>query len=116
MHIQVTHNEDVKADAGLSARIEDEVRSVLGRYESQLTAVVLNLNDLNSHREGGGDKRVSLEARPTGHRAIAVHHEADTFEDASQGAAKKMQRRLDSVLGKRSDVKGGESIRKAGGL
>jgi hypothetical protein len=116
MHIQVTHNEDVKSDASLSARIEDEVRSILGRYEDQLTAVVLNLNDLNSHREGGGDKRVSLEARPTGHQAIAVHQEADTFEDASRGAAKKMQRRLDSVLGKRSDQKGGETIRRSGSL
>jgi hypothetical protein len=116
MHIQVTHNEDVRADASLSARIEEEVRSLLGRFEGQLTAVVLNLNDLNSHREGGGDKRVSLEVRPNGHRPIAVHQEADTFEDASRGAAKKMQHRLDGVLGKRSDVKGGATIRKTGPL
>ena len=116
MHIQVTHNEDVRADAALSARIEGEVRDILGRYESQLSAVVVNLNDLNSHREGGGDKRVSLEVRPNSHRAIAVHQEADTFEDASRGAAKKMQHRLDSVLGKRSDVKGGDTIRRSGSL
>jgi hypothetical protein len=111
MYIQVTHNEDIQGDAALFDRIEDQVRQILGRYEGQLTSVVLNLNDMNAGREGGGDKRCSLEVRPTGHQAVAVHHEGGDWENACTGAARKMLHRLDSVLGKRSDVKGGKSIR-----
>ncbi len=116
MHVQISHNEDVGADAGLYDRIEAEVREHLGRFERELTAVQLNLMDMNAGREGGGDKRVSLEARPTGYRAIAVKGEAATFEDAARAAAKTMQQRLERVLGKRADVKGGATIRKTGSL
>lgn len=116
MHVQITHNEDVPADAGLYDRIEAEAREHLGRFEREVTAVVLNLMDMNAGREGGGDKRVSIEARPTSHRAIAVKGEGGTYEDAARAAIRTMQRRLDSVLGKRSDVKGGATIRKTGSL
>ena len=116
MHIQVTHNEDVRADAALYQRIEDEVRQHLGRFEREVTAIQLNLMDMNAGREGGGDKRVSIEARPAGHQPVAVKGEAATYEDAARAAAKTLERKLDGVLGKRSDVKGGETIRKSGSL
>ncbi|TNC59555.1 ribosomal subunit interface protein [Rubellimicrobium roseum] len=111
MHIQFTHAEDLHVDAASQDRIEAQVRVILGRFENQLTAVVFHLNDQNASRESGDDKYCSCEARPTGHEPVAVHHTAGTVEEACSGAAKKMQRRLDTVLGKRSDVKGGASIR-----
>ena len=116
MHIEETHNEDVGADAALYERIEGAVRQHLGRFERELTSVELNLMDMNAGREGGSDKRVSLEGRPTSHQPVAVKGEGGTFEDAARVAAKTLERRLDSVLGKRSDVKGGETIRKSGSL
>ncbi len=54
--------------------------------------------------------------RPHGHQPVAVHNTAPTLELAASGAAAKMVRKLDSVLGKRADVKGGPSIRKTGTL
>ena len=114
MHIQFTHSEDLRVDAALSDRMEARVRDLLGRFESQITGVELNFNDQNAGRESGGDKYCSIEVRPHGHQAVAVHHTAGTVEDAAEGAAKKMQRKLDSVLGKRSDVKGGATIRTGG--
>lgn len=116
MHVQLTHNEDVRADAALYQRIEDEVRQHLGRFEREVTAVQLNLMDMNAGREGGSDKRVSIEARPTSYPPVAAHGEGGTYEDAARAAAKTVERRLDKALGKRSDVKGGESIRKTGTL
>jgi hypothetical protein len=116
MHVQITHNEDVSADAALYDRIEGELRQHLGRFERELTTVQVNLMDMNAGREGGSDKRVSLEGRPTSHQPVAVKGEGGTFEDAARVAAKTLERRLDSVLGKRSDVKGGETIRKSGSL
>lgn len=117
MHIQINTAEDLTTDAGLRDRIEEVVRNALGRFEREITAVELNFNDQNAGSDrSGSDKYCSLEARPSGHQPVAVHDTGTTLEMAAQGAAKKMQSRLDSVLGKRSDVKGGESIRKTGSL
>ena len=116
MHVQITHSEDVRADAALYDRIEGELRQHLGRFERELTAVHVNLMDQNAGREGGSDKRVSLEARPSGRDPVASHGEGGTWEVAARVAAKTLERRLDGALGKRSDVKGGETIRKTGSL
>ena len=117
MHIQINTAEDLSTDAGLRDRIEGEVRDALGRFEREVTGVEVNFNDQNAGSDrSGSDKYCSIEARPTGHQPVAVHHTAGTLELAASGAASKMQRRLDSVLGKRSDVKGGETIRKSGSL
>ncbi len=114
MHIQVTTGEDATGDAALFARIEERVREILGHHAEEITGVVLHLNDENAGREGGDDKHCSLEVRAKGHRAIAVSHNAATVEDAALGAARTMRGRLDHVLGRRSDVRGRDTIRKPG--
>jgi hypothetical protein len=117
MHIQINTAEDLSTDAGLRDRIESEVRGALERFGAQITGVELNFNDQSAGSDRNStDKYCSLEVHPSGHQPIAVHNTAVTMELAAQGAAKKMQRKLDSMLGKRSDVKGGESIRKTGSL
>lgn len=117
MHIQITHSEDLSTDAALRDRIEGEVRDALGRFDAQITGVELNFNDQSAGSDRSGtDKYCSIEVRPKGHQPVAVHHTAGTLELAAKGAAAKMQRRLDTVLGKRSDVKGGASIRTGGAL
>ena len=117
MHVQITHAEDLSTDAGLRDRIEAEVRDALGRFEREVTGVVLHFNDQNAGSErSGSDKYCSLEAHPAGHQPVAVHHVAGTLELAASGAAAKMARKLDGTIGKRSDVKGGETIRKTGSL
>jgi hypothetical protein len=116
MHVQITHSEDVQADAALYERVEGELRQHLGRFERELTGLQVNLMDMNAGREGGSDKRVSLEARPSGREPMASHGEGGTYEVAARAAAKTLERRLDGALGKRSDVKGAETIRKTGSL
>ena len=61
---------------------------------------------LNAHKGGAADKRVSLEARPTGHQPVAVHAEAKRIDDAVSTAAGKAARMLDHLFGKLSDKKG----------
>lgn len=117
MHILLTHSEDLHTDAGLSERIEANVRDALRRFESQITGVELHFNDQNAgSNRTTTDKYCSLEVRPHGHQALAVHHTAPTLDLAASGAAAKMACKLDGALGKRSDVKGGPSIRKTGTL
>jgi hypothetical protein len=53
-----------------------------------------------------------MEARCSGHPPVAVSDESATIVGSFHGAAKKMQRLLESNLGKAEAHKGGGTIRK----
>ncbi len=99
MFVQVNTDNQIVSDAEANARLEERVRAKLKRFEARLTHVELHVTDVNATK-GGGDKRVSLEARANGHAPIAVHAEADRIETAVTAAADKAVRVLDTTLGK----------------
>ena len=103
MQIQVNTNDSVKGSEALSHRVEGAVGSALGRFGDRITRVEVHLNDVNAQKEGDSDNRCMMEARLTGLRPISVTHHADTLDQAIDGAAKKLQRSLDSTLGKLND-------------
>lgn len=111
MQIQVNTDDHIHGREDVTRAVEAEVTSALGRFEGQVTRVEVHLSDANGGKHGAADKRCMLEARPSGHQPLAVTHEADTLEEAISGAAKKMQRRLDTMLGRLNTAKGGASIR-----
>lgn len=100
MQIQINTGSDVDADATLASELEDEVRSSLGRFEKRITRVEVHLRDVNSDK-GGRDHRCVIEARVKGMQPVAVDDQAGTAREAVRGAAGKLQRALDSRLGKR---------------
>ena len=111
MQIQVNTDHNVEGHEELARRIEAEVSASLSRFSGQITRVEVHLRNENAGKSGGVDKRCLMEARPTGHQPVAVSHQGATLEEAFSGAAKKLQRSLESTLGRRDDRKGGASIR-----
>lgn len=103
MQIQVNTNSSVAGGEGLSRRVEGVVENALGRFGDRITRVEVHLNDVNAQKEGDSDNRCMMEARLTGLQPISVTHNADTLDQAIDGAAKKLQRSLDSTLGKLND-------------
>ena len=103
MQIQVNTNDSVKGSEALSRRVEGAVGNALGRFGDRITRVEVHLNDVNAQKEGDRDNRCMMEARLTGLQPISVTHHADTLDQAIDGAAKKLQRSLDSTLGKLND-------------
>ena len=101
MFVQINTDNQIHSDAGANARLEERVRFKLKRFERRLTGVEIHVADVNGPK-GGGDKRVSLEARVNGHEPVAVHAEADRVDNAVALAADKAVRALDHMLGKRS--------------
>lgn len=99
MQIQINTGSDVDADATLASNIEDEVRSSLDHFETRVTRVEVHLRDVNSDK-GGRDHRCVIEARVKGMQPMAVDDQAETALAAVRGAAGKLQRALDSRLGK----------------
>ncbi len=103
MFVQINTDNQILSDAEANERLEQRVRDKLGRFEQRLTHVELHISDVNAHKGGANDKRVSLEARPNGHPPVAVTADAARIDDAVTGAANKAARALDSLFGKLAD-------------
>ncbi len=111
MQIQVNTDDNIEGDDTLISEIEAQVRDGLTRFADQITRVEVHLSDENAQKGGSDDKRCLIEVRSSGQAPIAVTHQAGTVQEASTGAAQKMQRRLQSTLGRNTHGKGGHSVR-----
>ena len=103
MFVQINTDNQILSDAEANERLEQRVRDKLGRFEQRLTHVELHVSDVNAQKGGSNDKRVSLEARPTGHSPVAVTADAARIDDAVTSAANKAARALDRLFGKLQD-------------
>jgi ribosome-associated translation inhibitor RaiA len=106
MQVQLNTDRHITVDDELSHQVEAVVESVLGRFTDQITRVEVHLSDVNSHKGGDDDKRCMLEARLAGLEPMAVSHQAATLQQAIDGAAKKLERALESTLGRLGNKKG----------
>ena len=91
-------------DAALSAALEETVGKSLDRFSTQLTRIEVHVGDDNAAKGGAVDKRCQIEARPAGRDPVSVTNSAPTIELAVAGAAKKLQRLLDSLYGRLQQV------------
>jgi hypothetical protein len=80
---------------------ESVVRGTLERFSARISRLEVHLSDQSSDKKSGPrDMRCLMEARVEGLKPTAVTHEAATVEDALEGAAGKMQRSLETTLGR----------------
>jgi len=111
VQIQINTDDNIEGHDALTAQVEADVRDGLSRFTAQITRVEMHLSDENAEKGGSDDKRCLLEVRPTGQQPMAVTHQAGTLQEASLGALKKMQRKLQSSFGRQNNAKGGHSVR-----
>ncbi len=111
MLIQVSTDDNIEGGEKFVRDIEAEVGRILSRFAEHITRLEIHLSDENGDKPGSTDKRCLMEARPTGRPPVAVSQEGATLEDAWTGAAKKMQRLLESTFGRANDRKGAASTR-----
>lgn len=100
MQIQVNTDDNVDGGATLVSHVEEVVKRILGRFTEQVTRVEVHLSDINGPRPGENDKRCLMEARLAGRQPTAVSDLANSHHQAIDGAAHKLRRALDGVLGK----------------
>ena len=103
MQIQVHADSSVKAGQNVTSAAEAAVEGAVSRWTERITRVEVHLSDVNRHKGGADDKRCVMEARLGGLDPIVVIHTAGTLTDAIDGAAKKLQKSLQSTLGRLSD-------------
>jgi ribosome-associated translation inhibitor RaiA len=102
MQIQVNTDNRVEGSIELREHATSVIESALTRFGAAVTRVEVHLTDVNGHKAGVDDKRCVIEARLAGRNPVAVTDNAATFVQAISSAADKLQRKLDSTLGRLS--------------
>ncbi|HEY8387210.1 MAG TPA: HPF/RaiA family ribosome-associated protein [Parasegetibacter sp.] len=100
MQIQFNTDNHIKGSEKLQENLRSLIAAPLERFSSRLTRIEVHLNDENSIKGGGDDKRCMLEARIEGMQPIAVTNFGDTLENAVRGAVDKLKAALDTAIGK----------------
>ena len=100
MQIQVNTDSNIEGREKLIAHVRSVVESALNRFSDRITRVEVHLSDQNGDRSGQDDKRCMMEARLKGRQPTAVTHDAATLQQAVDGAADRIQRSIESALGR----------------
>jgi hypothetical protein len=100
MQVLLNTDHNIEGREGLAAHIEGVVVSALSHFSQHVTRVEVHLSDENGDKAGTRDKRCMMEARIEGHQPSAVTHHAATVDEAVHGAAGKLERSLESTLGR----------------
>ena len=111
MQIQINTDENIEGGEQLSARVSAEIHTRLDRFSQHITRIEVHLSDENGGKSGSSDKRCLIEARLEGRQPEVASEQAATIEGAYSGAAKKLQRALETTLGRLNQVKGADTIR-----
>ncbi len=99
MQIQVNTDNNIEGQVPFLEGVRDSVAARLERFEDRITRVEVHLSDVNAHK-GGRDTRCVIEARLRGLQPITVDDLSRTVDEAVREAVRKMERALDSRLGK----------------
>ena len=101
MFIQIKTDNHLNGDSERDARLEEQVRQRLARFEGRITDVEIHVSEDKGGR--GDSMRCTLEARVNGVQPVAVAETGPNVDRAVIAAAKKAVRALDHQLGKLSD-------------
>jgi ribosome-associated translation inhibitor RaiA len=100
MIIQLNTDKNLAGTEKLNAYVNSFISEELSRFSHQITRVEVHLSDVNGPKDGLNDKRCLIEVRLEGMKPIAVSNNANTNEQAIEGAIDKIKTSLDSILGR----------------
>jgi ribosome-associated translation inhibitor RaiA len=101
--VQIHTDPTIRSSEELTAQVEALVTGTLERFSDRISRVQVHLGDENGSKGGNNDKRCMMEARLDGRPPIAVTQQAATLDQAMDGAAEKLERSIDSMLGRLDD-------------
>ncbi|MEP7233514.1 MAG: HPF/RaiA family ribosome-associated protein [Ginsengibacter sp.] len=100
MTIQINTDKNLSVHETFRAQLDNLLTEELERFSEHITRLEIHLSDENGSKKGQDDKRCLLEARLEGKQPIAVTDLADTYENAVDGAIKKLKSSLDKIVGR----------------
>ncbi len=100
MKIQINTDNHIEGSEELTEQTEAIVKSSLGHLSDHITRLEVHLRNENNDKGGAHNKRCMMEARLEGHQPIAVTNEAETIDQAIDGAVEKLKHYLDHTIGR----------------
>ena len=101
MQVQVRHDDNLPGDR--NDWIANTVEGALERYADQITTVEVHFADEDGPKNADGTIRCTIEVRPAGFNPLAVTSHSSDMPGALDGALEKIERMLDSQLGRVRD-------------
>jgi ribosome-associated translation inhibitor RaiA len=95
-----TDNTIKNSHQGLDEYVRAEVENAIGRFGEHIRRVDVHLSNENQEKRKDGGNYCMMEARVTGYEPVVVHDHADDLHQAISNAGGKLQRALDSALGR----------------
>jgi ribosome-associated translation inhibitor RaiA len=101
MLVQFNTDKNIEGTEALALESEATIRQALTRVSAHVTRIEVHVSDENSGQKSGTtDMRCLLEARLSGREPIAVSHSAPTVAQSVDGAADKLKRAIQGVVGR----------------
>lgn len=101
MLIQVNTDSQTHGTADLTHSVQALIEDKLGRFANRITRAEVHLTDENgTDKSGGNDKRCMIEVRLAGMDPISATDHGPSHDVALRGAANKMQRQIETIVGK----------------
>lgn len=110
MEINVNTDNTIDRHQGLDERVRSAVESSIGRFGEQVRRVDVHLSNENSQKHEDGSNYCMMEARVSGYAPVVVNAHADNLDQSITQATGKLQRALDSALGRLNDKKVREPV------
>jgi len=102
MQILINTGEGMETSDALESHVRDKLGGVDRRFGDRLTRIEVYLKDVNAGK-GGVDTACTMEARPKGLDPLVVEANAEDAYTASHEAARRLERALESRLGRKQD-------------
>ena len=100
MTIQFNTDNNISGREELTAPLIALISGEIDRFSEHITRLEVHLSDENGFKDGPNDIRCMLEARIEGRQPIAVTHQANSHEQAVEGAIDKLKTSLDTIIGR----------------
>lgn len=101
MQIKISTDGNIEGNEALVARVSGVVESALTGLSVHITRVEVHLTDENSDTKGGSDDmRCMMEARLEGRQPVTTTQQAATLDRAIDGAAGKLTRMIETIIGR----------------
>ncbi len=98
MIIQFNTDNNIKGTEAVREPLIAMIAEGLKRHSAQITRIEVYLTDQNGKKSGENDKRCVLEARLAGMQPVSVSNDADTRDQAVEGAIDKLNSSLETIL------------------
>jgi len=103
MTIQINTDNNINGTEELTAPYVAQIESELSRFSNHVTRIEVHLSDMNGRKPGTNTIRCLLEARLERRLPIAVSSQANTLDQAVDGALVKLTASLETISSKLSN-------------